>query len=109
MRWHHSPEQNGGGPINYSVADFKPNALPQSLVGHTRVGCVSLSANRGAAALFKLLDVLVAAAQPVPRLVGGFGCAAGFNAHGAESNGGTAVEWCAQWLVSRWIGRRTTR
>jgi hypothetical protein len=61
--------------------------------------CVSLPAYRGAAVLFKLLDVLVAAAQPVPRLVGSFCRAAGFNAHGAERNGGTAVEWCAQWLA----------
>jgi hypothetical protein len=58
-------------------------------------GCASLSAYRGAAVLFKFLDVLVAAAQPVPRLVGGLCCAAGFNAHGAERNGGTAVEGCA--------------
>jgi hypothetical protein len=71
--------------------------------------CVSLSAYRGAAVLFKLLDVLVAATQPVPRLVGGFCYAAGFNAHGAQRNGGTAVEWCAQCLAGRWIGRRGTR
>jgi hypothetical protein len=61
--------------------------------------CSSLSAYHGAAVLFKLLDVLVAAAQPVPRLVGGFGCAAGFNAHGTERNGGTAIEWCAHCLA----------
>jgi hypothetical protein len=59
------------------------------------------SAHRGAAVLFKLLDVLVAAAQQVPRLVGGFCCAVGFNAHGAERNGGTAVEWCAQCSAGR--------
>jgi hypothetical protein len=46
--------------------------------------CASLSAHRGAAVLFKLLDVSIAAAQPVRRLVGGFCCAASFNAHGAE-------------------------
>jgi hypothetical protein len=61
--------------------------------------CASLSAYRGAAVLFKLLDVSVAAAQPVPRLLGGFCCAAGFNAHGAERNGGTAIEWCAHCLA----------
>jgi hypothetical protein len=65
-----------------------------------------LSAYRGAAVLFKFLDVLIAAAQPVPRLVGGFCCAAGFNAHGADRNGGTAIEWCAQWSASRQIARR---
>jgi hypothetical protein len=63
--------------------------------------CASLSAYRGAAVLFKLLDVLVAAAQPVPGLVGGFCCAASFNAHGAERDGGTAIEWCAHCLASR--------
>jgi hypothetical protein len=62
-------------------------------------GCASSSAYRSAAVLFKLLDVLVAAAQPVPRLVGGFCCAASFNAHGAERNGGTAIEWCAHCLT----------
>jgi hypothetical protein len=30
-------EPSRGGPINYTDADFKPNALRQSLVGHTRV------------------------------------------------------------------------
>jgi len=68
--------------------------------------CASLSAYRGAAVLFKLLDVLVAAAQPVPGLVGGFCCAARFNAHGAERDGGTAIEWCAHCLASRLIARR---
>lgn len=63
--------------------------------------CASLSAYRGAAVLLKFLDVLVAAAQPVPRLVGGFCYAAGFNAHGADRNGGTAVEWCARCWASR--------
>jgi hypothetical protein len=67
----------------------------------TNAFCASLSAHRSAAVLFKFLDVLVAAAQPVPRLMGGFCCAAGFNAHGAERNGGTAVEWCAHCSASR--------
>jgi hypothetical protein len=52
---------------------------------------------------FKLLDVLVAAAQLVPRLVGSFCCAAGFNAHGAERDRGTAIEWSAHCLASRQI------
>jgi hypothetical protein len=94
-----APEESRGGPINYSDADFKPNALRQSLVWSYTGVCVSLSAYRGAAVLFKLLDVLVAAAQPVPRLVGGFCCAPGFNAHGAERNGGTVIEWCAHCLA----------
>ena len=68
--------------------------------------CASLSAYRDAAVLFKLLDVLVAAAQPVPGLVGGFGCAAGFNAHGAERDGRTAIEWSAHCLASRQIARQ---
>ncbi len=59
------------------------------------------SAYRGAAVFFEFLDVLVAAAQQVPRLVGGFRCAAAFDAHGAHRNGGTAVEWCAHCLASR--------
>jgi hypothetical protein len=64
--------------------------------------CASLSAYRGTAVLFKLLDVLVTAAQQrVPRLVDGFCCAAGFKAHDTESDGGTAIEWCAQCLASR--------
>lgn len=63
--------------------------------------CASLSAYRGAAVLFKFFDVLVAAAQLIPRLVGGFCCAASFNAHGAERDGGTAVEWCAHCVASR--------
>lgn len=67
--------------------------------------CASLSAYGGAAVLFKLLDVLVAAAQLVPRLVGGFCCAASFNAHSAERDGGTAIEWCAHCLASREIAR----
>jgi hypothetical protein len=66
---------------------------------HGGGGGASLSAYRGAAVLFKFLDVLVAAAQPVPRLVGGFCCAASFNAHGAERNGGTVIEWCAHCLA----------
>jgi hypothetical protein len=49
---------------------------------------------------------LVAPAQPVPGLVGGFGCAAGFNAHGAERDGGTAIEWSAHCLAGRQIARR---
>jgi hypothetical protein len=68
--------------------------------------CASLSAYRGAAVLFKLLDVFVAAAQQVPRLVGGFCCAASLNAHGAERDGGTAIEWCAHCLASRSIARQ---
>ena len=68
--------------------------------------CASLSAYRDAAVLFKLLDVLVAAAQPVPGLVGGFGCAAGFNAHGAERDDGTAIEWSAHCLAGRQIARQ---
>ena len=63
--------------------------------------CASLSAYRGAAALFKLSDVSVAAAQQVPRLVGGFCWEASFNAHGAERDDGTALEWCARCLASR--------
>jgi hypothetical protein len=59
---------------------------------HGGGGGASLPAYRGAAVLFKLLDVLVAAAQAVPRLVGGFCCAASFNAHGAERNDGTVIE-----------------
>jgi hypothetical protein len=42
----------------------------------------------------------------VPRLVAGFCCAAGFKAHDAESDGGTAIEWCAQCLASRSIARQ---
>src|SRR5271156_2444604 len=68
--------------------------------------CASLSAYRDAAVFFKFLDVLVAAAQPVPGLVGGFGCAAGFNAHGAERDDGTAIEWSARCLASRQIARQ---
>jgi hypothetical protein len=68
--------------------------------------CASLSAYRGTAVLLKLLYVLVAAAQVVPRLVGSLGCAASFNAHGAEWDGGTAIEWCAHGLASRWVARR---
>jgi hypothetical protein len=68
--------------------------------------CASLSAYRGAAVLFKLLDVLVAAAQPVPGLVGGFYCAAGFNAHGADRDDGTAIEWSALSLTGRQIARQ---
>ena len=37
--------------------------------------CASFSAYRGATVLFKLFYVLVAAAQQVPRLIGGFCCA----------------------------------
>ena len=61
----------------------------------------SLSAYRGAAVLFELFDVFVAAAQVVNGLVSGFCCAAGFDAHGAEGNGGTAIEWFAHCLASR--------
>jgi hypothetical protein len=68
--------------------------------------CASLSAYRGAAMLLKLSDVSVAAAQPVPGLVGGFGCAAGLNAHRAERQRGTAIEWSAHCLASRPIARR---
>jgi hypothetical protein len=68
--------------------------------------CASLPAYRGAAMLFKLLDVLVAAAQQVARLVGGFCCVARLNAHGAERDGRTAIEWCAHCLASRSIARR---
>jgi hypothetical protein len=63
--------------------------------------CASLSTYREAAMLFKLLNVLVAAAQPVPGLAGGFYCAAGFNAYGAEKDRGTAIEWRALCLA-RW-------
>jgi hypothetical protein len=69
------------------------------LVG-TRFG-ISLSAYLGTAMLLKLLYVLVAAAQVAPRLVGGLSRAANFNAHGAEWDGGTAIEWCAHGLASR--------
>jgi hypothetical protein len=68
--------------------------------------CASLSAYRGAAVLLKLLDVLVAAAQPVRGLVGGFCCAAGFNAHGADRERGTAIEWSTHCLAGRQIARR---
>ena len=68
--------------------------------------CASLSAYRDAAVFFKLLDVLVAAAQLVPGLVGSFCCAAGFNAHGAERDRGPAIEWSAQCLASRQIARQ---
>jgi hypothetical protein len=64
-------------------------------------GFPARSAYRGEAVLFKLLDVLLAAAQQVPRLVGGFCCAAGLNAHGAVNDGGTAIGWCAHCLASR--------
>ena len=72
------------------------------------VGAVagSLSAQGGAAVLFKLLDVLVAAAQAVPGLVGGFSRAAGFDAHTAEKNDGTEIDWCAGSLTN---GRIATR
>jgi hypothetical protein len=69
----------------------------------------SLSAYSGAAVLFKLADVLVAAAQIVPCLVRGFSCATGFDAHSAEKNDGTAIEWCADSSASRWIAPRSTR
>ncbi len=62
---------------------------------------LSRSAYRPAAVLFKLVDVLVAAAQPVARLVGGFCCAACFNAHRADRDDGTAIEWCAHCWASR--------
>jgi len=65
--------------------------------------CASLSAYRDAAVLFKLLDVLVAPAQPVPGLAGRFGCAAGFNAYGAEWDDRTAIEWSAHRLLRRQI------
>lgn len=68
--------------------------------------CASLSAYRGTAVLLKLLYVFVAAAQVIPRLVGGLCCAASFNAHGAEWDGGTAIEGCAHDLASRWVARR---
>ena len=88
---------------NAIVARAKtPVAQTCALVAHI---CASLSAYRGAAMLFKLFDVLVAAAQQVPRLVGGFRCLASFNTHGAKRDGGTAVEWCAQCLASRSIAR----
>jgi hypothetical protein len=64
-------------------------------------GSPARSAYRGEAVLFKLLDVLLAAARHVPGLVGGFCCAAGFNAYGAERDGGTAIEWSAHCLASR--------
>jgi hypothetical protein len=38
--------------------------------------------------------------------VGGFHCAASFDAHGAERDGGTAIEWCTRCLASREIARR---
>jgi hypothetical protein len=63
--------------------------------------CASLSVYRGTAVLLELLDVLVAAAQLVPRLVSGLCCAAGFNAHDAERDDGTAIEWSAHCLASR--------
>jgi hypothetical protein len=59
-----------------------------------------LSAQGGAAVLFKLLDVLVAAAQAVPGLVGGFSRAAGFDAHTAEKNDGTEIDWRAGSLTN---------
>ena len=69
--------------------------------------CASLSAYRGAAVLFKVSDVLVAAAQPISGLVGGFGGPARFNAHGAERDDGAAVKWCARCLASqRHIARK---
>ena len=68
--------------------------------------CASLSAYRDAAVLFKLLDVFVAPAQSVPGLVGGVGCAAGFNAHGAERDDRTAIEWSAHRLLRRQIARQ---
>jgi hypothetical protein len=69
--------------------------------------CSPLSAYRGAPVLFKFLDVFVATAQVVPRLVGGFCCAASFNAHGAERDDGTAVEWCAQCSARRYNARQS--
>jgi hypothetical protein len=63
--------------------------------------CASLLAYRSAAVLFKFADMFVTAAQLVPRLVSGFCCATSFNAHGAQRDGGTAVEWCAHCLASR--------
>jgi hypothetical protein len=66
-----------------------------------------LSAYRGAPVLFKFLDVFVAAAQIVPRLVGGFCCAASFNAHSAERDDGTAVNWCAHCSASRHNARQS--
>jgi hypothetical protein len=68
--------------------------------------CASLSAYRGAAVSFQLLDVLVAAAQMVPRLVGGFCCAASFNAQDAERDAGTAIERCAHCWAGREIARQ---
>jgi hypothetical protein len=69
----------------------------------------SLSAYSGAAVLFKLADVLVAAAQTVPCLARGFSCATGFDAHSAEKNDGTAIEWSADSSANRWIAPRSTR
>jgi hypothetical protein len=68
--------------------------------------CESLSAYRSAAVLFKLSDVFVTAAQLIPRLVSGFCCATSFNAHGAERDGGTAVERCADCLTGRSTARQ---
>ena len=67
--------------------------------------CASLSAYRGAAVLFKFLDVLVAAAQQLPRLVSGFCCAASFEAHGAQRDDAAAVERCTHCSASRWRAR----
>jgi hypothetical protein len=77
-------------------------ALVQRAGGAPRFDiCASFSAYRGAAVLFKLFYVLVAAAQLVPRLVRGFCCAAAINAHGAQRDGGTAIEWSAHCSASR--------
>jgi hypothetical protein len=59
--------------------------------------------------LFKFLDVLVAAEQVIPRLVGGFCWAASFNAHDAKKDDGTAVEWCAHCLGCLGGRRSATR
>jgi hypothetical protein len=56
--------------------------------------------------LFKLPDVLVAATQQVPGLMGGFRGATGLKAHRAEWDSGTSIEPRAQCLAAAGPGPR---
>jgi hypothetical protein len=61
----------------------------------------ALPAYRGPAVLLELPDVLVAAAQPVLRLVGRCRRVTGFNAYGADGDGGAPVELGARGMARR--------
>lgn len=62
------------------------------LLWHVRRSALALSAYRGSAILLKLVNVSIAAAQVISRLVGSLRHPPGFNAHGAERDYTTAIE-----------------